>query len=301
VSEREVFRVSTDDGVALALERIPARGKALGAAFLAHAMMANRRTLDRPRGAGLASRLAAAGVETYVADLRGHGDSGPFREWSYDEIVRRDLPAIARFVRARHPGVPLAGLGHSLAGHGLIAALADPQGALPPLDLAVNIAGNAWLRGLERSWTKWLEKRAAMTLSLAIARAVGRIPARALRYGSEDVSRTFIEEIARWTREGRFSLSDGTDLLAAMPRVETPVLAVFGAGDRLLCVPEAGARFHAGLRRLETIVAGRALCGFDPGHMELVTDPRSAPLWEEIARRVARRLEEAARARATAS
>lgn len=291
MSEREVFKVETEDGVSLALERIPAEGEALGAAWLSHGMMANRRSVDRPRGAGLGSRLAAAGIETYLGDLRGHGDSEPVGDWGYEDIVRRDLPAIARFVRARHPGLPLAGAGHSLAAHALMAALADPKSGLGPIDAAVSIAGNPWLRSLERSPIRWARKRATMAAFRALAVAVGRIPARALRYGSDDVSRKFVEESAAWTRTGRFAAQDGTDWLAGLARVETPVLAVFGAGDRLLCHPAAGERFHRLLGRApDVIVAGKDLVGFEPGHMELVTDPRARPLWDEIARRLAARL-----------
>ena len=50
------------DGWSLAVSELPARGRARGVVVAGHAMMANRRTLDRPHGQGLASTLAAAGV-----------------------------------------------------------------------------------------------------------------------------------------------------------------------------------------------------------------------------------------------
>jgi predicted alpha/beta hydrolase len=288
--ERERLRAVTADGKGLAVERIPAAHGPIGAAFIGHAMMANRRSLDRPRGEGLASRLAAHGIEVYTADFRGHGESDPAPAWTYDDIVRRDIPALARLVGSRHPGLPIAGVGHSLGAHGLVAALADEKAALPPLAVAVSIAGNPWLRAFERSPLRWVEKRLWMAFFAGIARAAGRVPARALRYGSDDVSRAFAEDSARWTRTGRFTARDGTDYLAALERVETPVIAVFGAGDRLLCHPAAGERFHRRIVRapLEIITAGRPLVPFEPGHMALVTDPRARPLWDEIARRMVR-------------
>lgn len=296
--EREILGVETRDGATLAVEHIPAAGpgRPIGAAWVAHAMMANRRSLDRPRGAGLASRLAAAGIETYLADLRGHGAASPAPHWTYDEIVREDLPALGRLLRERHPDLPAAGLGHSLAAHGVLASegLLVPGGpaAAPPLDAIVTIAGNPWLRVFEPSAIRWAEKRAAAGLFRAVALACGRFPARALGMGSDDVSTEFVCDIARWVQTGRFSGRDGTDYLGGLARIRAPVLAVFGAGDRLYCHPVSGARFHAHLLRapLETIVAGRALLGFDPGHMGLATDPRARPLWDEIARWLSRRL-----------
>jgi predicted alpha/beta hydrolase len=290
-SERETFSVETPSGVRLALERIPARPPVAGAAWVAHAMMANRRSLDRPRGAGFASRLAAAGVEVYLADLRGHGNASAAPLWSYDDIVREDLPALSRFLRARHPDLPIAGVGHSLAAHGALAAEGSAREG-PRLDAIVAVAGNIWLRRFEPSPLRWAEKRLFTEGFLALARAFGRFPARLLGIGSEDVSREFAIDIGRWVRSDRFDARDGEDYLAGFARIRAPVLAVFGAGDRILCHPVAGARFHAALiaAPLETIVAGRPFLPFDPGHMALVTDPRARPLWDEVARWLARRL-----------
>ena len=63
-------------------------------------------TLDRPRGGGLASTLAAAGLHVYTSDLRGHGESTPGAaqggEWNYDDVVNGDIPAIVAWAHARH-------------------------------------------------------------------------------------------------------------------------------------------------------------------------------------------------------
>src|SRR5439155_4099847 len=89
--------------------------------------MANRRSLDRPAGRGLASTLTEAGFVTYALDVRGHGRSGPHpaegADWTYDDVVFKDLPAAIWFVRSREAGLPLAVVGHSLTAHGVLALL----------------------------------------------------------------------------------------------------------------------------------------------------------------------------------
>ena len=91
-------------------------------------MFCNRRAMDRPAGEGLGTHLAKSGFETYLVDLRGHGQSGPAAsrnvDFSYDDIVLRDIPAVIRHVAALHPDLPLVWLGHSLGGHAGLAALA---------------------------------------------------------------------------------------------------------------------------------------------------------------------------------
>ncbi len=62
--------VRCDDGWILRGQRMPGPGPVV---VCGHAMMVDRRTLDRPRGAGLASALAEAGLDVVMMDARGHG------------------------------------------------------------------------------------------------------------------------------------------------------------------------------------------------------------------------------------
>ena len=96
---RTEIAVPCEDGVVLQVERIPARGRARGVAVVLHAMMVDRRSMDRPTGAGLASTLASEGWEVWNADFRGHGGSVA-AQWSYDDLVLRDVPALVAAARA---------------------------------------------------------------------------------------------------------------------------------------------------------------------------------------------------------
>src|SRR5258706_5985265 len=109
--EGESIEIHTRDGRALrASVREPerARGespKMEGVVVLAHAMMARRVEFERPRGRGLARFFAARGWRTIAFDFRGHGDSGAGAaeggSWTYDDLVKHDLPAVVECARAR--------------------------------------------------------------------------------------------------------------------------------------------------------------------------------------------------------
>src|SRR5436305_1040547 len=146
--------VATADGWTIHLEEHPAPPAPIAALLLVPGMMLDRRAMDRPAGRGLASFFRARGYAVYALDLRGHGASRPAAgsgaagaDWSYDDLVAHDLPAALAAVAARHPGLPVGVLGHSL---GAIAAAAA-VGCRPelPADLLVLLSPTVWIRALE--------------------------------------------------------------------------------------------------------------------------------------------------------
>ena len=68
-----MIEIETSDGWTLEADRLdpPDGREPIGVLWLGHAMMVNRRTMDRPRGQGLASLLAGEGFIVYNVDLRG--------------------------------------------------------------------------------------------------------------------------------------------------------------------------------------------------------------------------------------
>jgi len=253
-------------------------------------MMANRRSLDRPRGAGLASQLAAAGHHVYTLDLRGHGESAPAAsravDWSYDEIVDIDLPLAIDTVHARHPELPLALIGHSLSAHGGAACL----GRHPelPVSLLVLLSANVWLPQLEPSAALRLAKRQLTRAWRLVTDGAGYFPARALRLGTDDEARTYVRQLCDWVLRGRWSDRSGcVDYLAALPNVRVPTLQINGRGDRLLSRTACARRFAAALTGTAVTFweATATECeGLEPDHMALVTDVRCRAVWARLER-----------------
>lgn len=283
--EGETLEIRTLDGWSLRAQvREPDR-EPVGVAVLAHAMMARRTEFDRPAGAGLAAMLVERGWRVIAFDWRGHGEStaGPRRGagYGYDDLVFGDLPALHSFARSRvKERRPVVLLGHSLGGHVGLAA----QGAgLVAFDGIVGVGANVWLAQLEPSRPRWLVKRGLLAAMAAVVRRVGRFPARALRLGSDDEARGYVEDFERFARTGAWTSADGSvDYLASLAAVRVPVLQIVSDGDRLECVPECGARFASLCGGAHEVVRMTVADdgGPPPDHMGMVTSGRVGSVWE---------------------
>ncbi len=284
--------MQTADGWTLSVQHLPAQGPVRGVAVLGHAMMVDRRSMDRPPGRGLASTIAAAGWHVLLADLRGHGRSGPTPSeggsWSYDDLVFGDLPALIGAARRVHPGLPVALVGHSLVGHVAMAvAGSGAYGQEAPPDLHVLIAANMWIWGLDPD--RDLARARGTLLFQGITRLFGRFPSRLVRMGPAEEARPYVRDLARFLFSGVWGSGDGRhDYWRNLARVRGPVLALGGRADALMAHPEGLRRWTEGLTdaQVELRILGAGDLGLtaDPGHMELVTDPGSRGVWDEMAR-----------------
>lgn len=278
----EPVEIRTADGWLLRGERLP-NADAPAVVVCGHAMMVDRRTLDRPRGAGLASTLHASGLDVAWVDARGHGQSGPRAEdggrWTYDDIVRFDVPALVRLGRRLAAGRPLVVLGHSLIGHAaLIAAGLDEAP-----DALVGYAPNLWAPRLEERPAVRAAKGGLLASWLALSAARGFFDAPGLGIGTDAEALPYIRQFHAMWRRDRLESSDGrVDYEAALARAALPVLAYSSENDRLLARPSAAAAFLA--LAPNASVDHRVLSGADaPDHMGFVTAAASRRIWEETA------------------
>jgi predicted alpha/beta hydrolase len=273
----------TADGVHLGLVRVAARGPRRAVLLCTHAMMAHGRYFGAGRRPSFAAYLADAGIDVFVLDWRGHGGSRPpdarRARWSFDDHVELDLPAALAAVAGAAGVAPaeITVLGHSLGGLVTLAALGT--GRAPPIRRLALAATSVWLPGPTGSRLR----RAIMAVYAASARPLGFAPIRALRLGTDDEPRDYVEQLAGWARTGRWTSRTGVDYLATLPRVAVPAWAFVGAGDRL-CRPADAEVLRAALPAAPPLrVVGTARGdAFDPDHFTLFTDGRMKPLWDEI-------------------
>lgn len=283
---RDTLTLTTDDGWKLHADVI-APPNPVAVAVLGHAMMMNRRRLDWPNEHGLATTLAQHGILTLNADLRGHGDSTPRAgrevDWSYDDIVFQDMPALIAAARKQVPDLPLVLIGHSLFGHVAAAYLGINPGA--PVDAVVGLGANVWLEKLEPNRLRWWRKRLFTEVIGAIIAIFGYFPTRLLRQGTDDEARTYFEQIRTWVRSGRWTTLDERDYLAAMRDAEMPALNVVGGRDDFLCVPVNAENMWAnwGGRFVQWVVDEGWGLDYVPGHIGIAMNPACRPVWHKIA------------------
>lgn len=180
-----------------------------------------------------AAAWAKHGIATYAYDQRGFGGSFERGIWPGADVLVADLKAMTRLVRARHPGVPVYLLGHSMGGGVVLAALGEPD--LPPVDGAILLAPAVWAREL-------------MDPEIRVAMWVAAHTVPSMHLTSSDIKRIPTDNVAfmrRMSRDPRVikyvrvdSLYGVANLmdkaLAAAPRVRVPVLLLYGGKDQIV-------------------------------------------------------------------
>jgi len=277
----------TADGVTLRIDRVRARGERRGVIVCLHAMMTDGRYFGARRPGSFAATLAEHGHDVLVPDFRGHGRSRPPTagpdDWSFDDLVELDLPAIVTAAARSSACAPedLVLLGHSLGG--LVATAALGTARIPSPRLLMLPSTAVWLHGADGS----LRRRALMAVYRNVTALLGRAPIRALRVGTADEAATYVRQLTGWTLAARWTSLGGIDYQAAAQSITTPVLPFVGAGD-WMCTPRDAAGFaghfatSAPLRVVGTMF-GDAL---DPDHFELFTRPELRPLWLDLVERL---------------
>jgi len=252
-------------------------------------MMTDGRYFGARREGSFATALAGAGHDVLVADFRGHGRSVPPRagpdDWSFDDLVELDLPAIVAAAARAAACAPedLVLLGHSLGG--LVATAALGTGRIPPPRALVLASTSVWLPGARGP----LHRRALMALYRAAASALGHAPIRAVGAGTADEAAAYVAQLTGWARAARWTSLRGVDYTAALGRITAPAIPLVGDGD-WMCTPHDAIAFAAHIPTAAPVrVVGRWHGdAIDPDHFELFTRAALRPLWEELIERIER-------------
>ena len=276
----DAISARTADGVELSLRRVRADGPRRAVCLLTHAMMANGRYFG-----ALSRHFAAQGIECFALDFRGHGQSVPphperGRGWCFDDYVELDLPAAIAAVCRECAIAPdeLCYVGHSLGG--LVGLAAFGTGTAPAPGRVWLVATSVWLPGPRGRRLR----RGVMRAYLMASVPLGYAPVRALELGTDNEPRSYIEQLAGWALGGRWTSRTGIDYLPFLRRVDSPVFAACGDGDRLCTDRDARVLLDRLPGRLPLRRVGRRSGDpLDPDHFQLVTRPELARLWTEAA------------------
>jgi alpha-beta hydrolase superfamily lysophospholipase len=120
-----VDRFQARDGTTLGYRHYPAQQPAVPrVAVLVHGSSGSSISVH-----ALARGLAAAGVETFAPDIRGHGVSGTRGDIGYIGQLEDDMADFFSEIHKTRPGMPLTLLGHSSGGGFALRVAASPIGA----------------------------------------------------------------------------------------------------------------------------------------------------------------------------
>lgn len=277
-----VYRVQTEDEVELAVTRLGS-GAATGApVVLVHGTFCQRSFWVSSKGLGLGPYLRERGYDVWIPEVRGHGRSPRdrrYRDWSAEDQMRFDLPAVQRLVASEREG-RAHWIGHSWGGVAILGAI-----------------GAAWLREEQAASVvvlganitegdEWLKRRLPRAAAWTLLTALGRVPAGLFRLGPEPESRGYMLDFFRWKGPGApWRTAEGIDYWDGIRRAKAPLLAFAAANDQSDPVPGCRFMFEAhGARDKEWVLLG-ADQGFskDYGHVEMIVSKEaSREVWPRI-------------------
>ena len=182
---------------------------------------------------GTGPYLAARGIAVVAYDQRGFGQAPGTGRWPGRDALVADFNAVVAGVSAENPGVPVFGLGESMGGAVVLAAMGGRNP--PPLAGLVLVAPAVWARRtMPDAYRVGLWLGARLTPGLRIASSsMGRQATdnlAVLAANSHDP--LFIKKTRVDTVSGLADLMD--EALAAVPRIAGPVLYLYGEKDQII-------------------------------------------------------------------
>lgn len=295
----------TADDWDLALHRYSSARDDLPPVILCAGYACNRHFLDFDDRYSLARFLAWRGFDTWVLELRGRGHSESAsgsprsRGWTFDDLVRFDVPAAIAYVRARCARPPVW-IGHSMGGMVIYAALGEDTALAESLAGFVALASPVAFPPIASSMAQWLGQfllflpfpahLPQQNILIALWSLVGRSPrtaqvgmnpsnldraafGRALRQFICNVPRRKLQQLVGWSLTGTFQSADGcVDYRANLSRIVTPALIIGGAADQLASPEVVGLaydRIGSGHKRYREFRAGEGASA-DYGHVDLI-------------------------------
>lgn len=268
----EVRWAKTDDGWLIPLYHYPPSATVAGRdpVVLCHGLGANRFNMDVSPSLSLARYLADHGWDAWIMEVRGVGNSrrvegGKSWDFTFDDFVTRDLPAVFREVR-RATGAPRVNwVGHSMGGMVLYAYLATgDQTQLGRCVAAASPGTFEFMGGPFRPLGRladWLPRGGHFPASslapmllpffttsrmteelrrvLTLAGNPDNFPMDALRRmgaaGIGDTSNRVYRQFGDWVAHGSFTSEDHkVDYRSGMRRIDRPFLFLAGRWDELV-------------------------------------------------------------------
>jgi len=250
----ELHSAKSADGLFLALYHLkPEKLRFEQPVILMHGMGSNRYNLHFKKGFSLAEYLCRRGFDVWLPEMRGRARSDwPERGYTFDDIVKFDLPAFFERIKELSGKKEFLYLGHSMGGMVMYAYLAMHQNS--PVKAAI-VAGSPSKIGSN-----------PLTVLAPLLKITGVFPfwffanlmlpfigffkhvrpefnpenfdnrlLREMTANSVDrESAGLMLQFARWIGNGRFDSMEGLDYNKELAKLDRPLLFMSGQKDRLV-------------------------------------------------------------------
>ena len=181
----------------------------------------------------LAEELAANGLVTVLADLRGNDTSSvrPKRgvDFGYTELLHLDIDTIVSYVHEQFTRKPIYLFGHSLGGQ--LSCLYASKNPTKVAGLILSATCSVYYKG----WSGFSAYRilAGTQFANAVAKGFGYFPGKKVGFGGTE-ARTVIKDWSNQSRTELYKLkNDEFDYEKALSELNIPVLAISYHGDGL--------------------------------------------------------------------
>lgn len=250
--------------------------------LMIHGAIENGRIFYSPSGKGLAPYLAAQGYDVYVADLRGRGLSTPRisrnSRFGQTEQILVDIPALSDYLVQQCGTVPQHWIAHSWGGVMIMSVLARFPHLCQRLQnlvffgtkRCIRVQNRDKFRNIDLFWN---------SNALWLSQLWGYLPARQLKFGSDNESRLSHAESVAWVRPSRWrDPRDGFRYDRALPREKLPpVLYIAAIADTYLGHPTDVQAFMTEVEAPHSHywLLSRPRNSHDYGHIDMLTHPNA--------------------------
>lgn len=280
ISEHEYF-IPVSDKDQLYLKRFQS-SQCKGVVFMVHGSVENGRVFYSSSGKGIAPFLATHGFDVFVVDLRGKGKSFPAvdknAKYGQYEAITEDIPACIDFIKKTTGREKLHLMAHSWGGVLCLSWFARYHGqAQIQCMVFFGTKRKIYIKSWEKRWKVDLFWNIVGT---TVSEIKGYLPAKSLRFGSDNESKQFYKETNQWVYSNDWiDQRDGLNYPQALKKLNVPpIMSLTGVLDTVLGNPydvqfllqEANAHDH------RYVEVGKKY-GFkhDYGHIDILTHPEA--------------------------